>query len=170
MFNTLRHEDIHASHEHLGNVIETTVMESILFWQPPHHPNLIWSPLHCHMMIILSCLILCTFWVLQIYTRFFLKILCNITQHTDRHTIPCSELSPLTAVWPQWFHGIWKEEEGCRYPNVAKGCQKFPKVARSFFYQARARSARAFTGRRCPHSGKGEDFLTGQQNFLRKQL
>ena len=29
-----------------------------------------------------------------------------------------------------------------------------------------AESARAFTGRRCPHSGKGEDFLTGQPNFF----
>ena len=29
-----------------------------------------------------------------------------------------------------------------------------------------AESARAFTGRRCPHSGKGEDFLTGQQIFF----
>ena len=35
---------------------------------------------------------------------------------------------------------------------------KWPRI-----YQARAR---AFTGRRCPHSGKGEDFLTGQQNFF----
>ena len=30
----------------------------------------------------------------------------------------------------------------------------------------RAESARAFTGRRCPHSGRGEDFLTGQQIFF----
>ena len=30
----------------------------------------------------------------------------------------------------------------------------------------RAESARAVTGRRCPHSGRGEDFLTGQQNFF----
>ena len=30
----------------------------------------------------------------------------------------------------------------------------------------RAESARAFTGRRCPHSGKGEDFLTGQPDFF----
>ena len=29
-----------------------------------------------------------------------------------------------------------------------------------------AESARAVTGRRCPHSGKGEDFLTGQLNFF----
>ena len=30
----------------------------------------------------------------------------------------------------------------------------------------RAESARAVTGRRCPHSGEGEDFLTGQLIFF----
>ena len=30
----------------------------------------------------------------------------------------------------------------------------------------RAESARAFTGRQCPHSGRGEDFLTGQPDFF----
>ena len=30
----------------------------------------------------------------------------------------------------------------------------------------RAKSARAVTGRRCPHSGKGEDFLTCQPDFF----
>ena len=30
----------------------------------------------------------------------------------------------------------------------------------------RAESARAVTGRRCPHSGKGEDFLSGQPFFF----
>ena len=30
----------------------------------------------------------------------------------------------------------------------------------------RAESAKAVTGRRCPHSGKGGDFLTGQLNFF----
>ena len=49
-------------------------------------------------------------------------------------------------------------------------------VGVSSFYQARAKragpkglcaeSARAVTGRRCPHSGKGEDFLTGQPDFF----
>ena len=29
-----------------------------------------------------------------------------------------------------------------------------------------AESARAVTGRRCPHSGKGGDFLTGQPDFF----
>ena len=32
----------------------------------------------------------------------------------------------------------------------------------------RAESARAVTGRRCPHSGEGEDFLTGQPDFFTK--
>ena len=31
-----------------------------------------------------------------------------------------------------------------------------------------AESARAVTGRRCPHSGEGEDFLTGQPDFFTK--
>ena len=30
----------------------------------------------------------------------------------------------------------------------------------------RAESARAVTGRRCPHSEEGEDFLTGQPDFF----
>ena len=30
----------------------------------------------------------------------------------------------------------------------------------------RAESARAVTGRRCPHSGKGEDFFSRQQDFF----
>ena len=34
------------------------------------------------------------------------------------------------------------------------------------FAGLRAESARAVTGRRCPHSGKGGDFLTGQLNFF----
>ena len=32
----------------------------------------------------------------------------------------------------------------------------------------RAESARAVSGRRCPHSGEGEDFLTGQLDFFTK--
>ena len=30
----------------------------------------------------------------------------------------------------------------------------------------RAEGAKAVTGRRCPHSGRGEDFLTGQPDFF----
>ena len=32
----------------------------------------------------------------------------------------------------------------------------------------RAESTRAVTGRRCPHSGEGEDFLMGQRNLFTK--
>ena len=31
-----------------------------------------------------------------------------------------------------------------------------------------AETARAVTGRQCPQSGEGEDFLTGQLNFFTK--
>ena len=34
------------------------------------------------------------------------------------------------------------------------------------FSSLRAESARAVTGRRCPHSGEGEDFLTRQPGFF----
>ena len=36
----------------------------------------------------------------------------------------------------------------------------------SKFSSPRAESVSAVTGRRCPHSGKGEDFLTGQLDFF----
>ena len=36
----------------------------------------------------------------------------------------------------------------------------------SLLSSLRAESARAFTGRRCPHSGRGEDFLKGQPDFF----
>ena len=49
-----------------------------------------------------------------------------------------------------------------RNRNDAKSYWSF-----KFIQPAReAESARAVTGRRCPHSGKGEDFLTGQLNFF----
>ena len=40
-----------------------------------------------------------------------------------------------------------------------------PRAKRAGPKGLRAESARAVTGRRCPHSGEGEDFLTGQLNF-----
>ena len=41
-----------------------------------------------------------------------------------------------------------------------------PRAKRAGPKGLRAESARAVTGRRCPHSGKGEDFLTGQPDFF----
>ena len=45
-------------------------------------------------------------------------------------------------------------------------CKSLLSSPRAGLKGLRAESARAFTGRRCPHSGKGEDFLTGQPNFF----
>ena len=39
-------------------------------------------------------------------------------------------------------------------------------ACKSSLSSPRAEGARAVTGRRCPHSGKGEDFLTGQPDFF----
>ena len=43
-----------------------------------------------------------------------------------------------------------------------------PRAKRAGLKGLCAESARAVTGRRCPHSGEGEDFLTGQLNFFYK--
>ena len=58
-----------------------------------------------------------------------------------------------------------KQDNFCRFSTAPTKIQQtlsFPARARSM----RVRSAQAVTGRRCPHSGKGEDFLTGQLNFF----
>ena len=41
-----------------------------------------------------------------------------------------------------------------------------PRTKRAGPKGLRAESARAFTGRQCPHSRKGEDFLTCQPDFF----
>merc|ERR1712152_110522 len=38
----------------------------------------------------------------------------------------------------------------------------------SYLSSPRAESARAVTGRRCPHSGRGEDFLSRQPDFFKE--
>ena len=44
--------------------------------------------------------------------------------------------------------------------------KKLVKAGRGILSSPRAESARAVTGRRCPHSGRGEDFLSRQRNFF----
>ena len=46
--------------------------------------------------------------------------------------------------------------------GLEAGKRSYPARVRS----ARARRARAVTGRRWPHSGEGEDFLRGQPDFF----
>ena len=48
--------------------------------------------------------------------------------------------------------------------NNTKNVVEYPSCLPLF--SPRAESARAVTGRRCPHSGKGEDFLTGPPDFF----
>ena len=43
-----------------------------------------------------------------------------------------------------------------------------PRAKRAGLKGLRAESARAVTGRQCPHSGEGKDFLMGQLNFFTK--
>ena len=75
------------------------------------------------------------------------------------HSMPYgSKLSPLSL--PDWL--LWHEEWcHCTLISFILSYLSSPKGLR-------AESARAVTGRRCPHSGEGEDFLMGQLNFFTK--
>ena len=53
--------------------------------------------------------------------------------------------------------------------HTGPNCQNLlfsPRAKRADPKGLRAESARAVTGKRCPHSGEGEDFLTAQLNFF----
>ena len=52
--------------------------------------------------------------------------------------------------------------------HISKLFLSSPRAKRAGLKGLRAESARAVTGRRYPHSGKGEDFLTGQPDFFTK--
>ena len=54
-----------------------------------------------------------------------------------------------------------------KYTSIAKiSLNPSPSVIQPALRALCAESAKAVTGRRCPHSGKGEDFLTGQLIFF----
>ena len=57
-------------------------------------------------------------------------------------------------------------ENKCEFIHILSS----PRAKRAGLKGLRAESARAVTGRRCPHSGKGEDFLTDQLNFFTEML
>merc|ERR1711928_255424 len=61
---------------------------------------------------------------------------------------------------------IW--QTGLVHPSIVQTTSKSTQSSANdlCLSSPRAESARAFTGRRCPHSGRGEDFLTGQPNFF----
>ena len=59
------------------------------------------------------------------------------------------------------FKGAAYLTSECDIFLLLKPAQIYPKGLR-------AESARAVAGRRCPHSGEGEDFLSSQLNFFTK--
>ena len=67
------------------------------------------------------------------------------------------------AFWAQWRE---PRSEKVVESLLIIFCKCFSAPKKYGLSSPRAESARAFTGRRCPHSGRGEDFLTGQPNFF----
>ena len=79
--------------------------------------------------------------------------------------------------WRRWC----KSEEGCQYFIIWQILWKGPQlhcwyknnlafIPKSQLSSPRAESARAVTGRRCPHSGEGEEFLPRQMVPLTKTV
>ena len=64
-------------------------------------------------------------------------------------------------------HIIQNNDTAAAVP-VLKQLYRYVFVLMKPFSSPRAESARAVTGRRCPHSEEGEDFLMGQLNFFTK--
>ena len=71
------------------------------------------------------------------------------------HEYTCAVISVLILCFFLVLRIFWEEQ-----------------LAEQFWYfnfslsSPRAESARAVTGRRCPHSGRGEDFLSRQPDFF----
>ena len=92
----------------------------------------------------------------------------NLAKASHRTEHSSSELSLAWRFWCWWHNLIWD-----RHRRVG-GKMKVSLKRWIFFDQLsslkglRAESARAVTGRRCPHSGEGEDFLKGQPDFFTK--
>ena len=67
-----------------------------------------------------------------------------------------SQCLTLAQVVPQHFATEQEVNNGQQWLTMVNRTLSSP----------HAESARAITGRRCPNSGKGEDFLTGQPDFF----
>ena len=64
------------------------------------------------------------------------------------------------------MHELLKNSGG-PFIVILPDLKEAPLNSQQFLGDCSQRPARwAFTGRRCPHNGKGEDFLTGQPNFF----
>ena len=117
-----------------------------------------------------------------------LSILCNLlgfvfvfVRHSSNHSLVlseqsrfCRDLNDVTLVETSLLGvgvSCWQNmQDRLKLWQMAKVVEIFLQLPK---YQncwqpvgLGAESARAVTGRRCPHSGKGEDFLTGQPDFF----
>ena len=62
-------------------------------------------------------------------------------------------------ILTEWWQGLF-----AKIVDLAWFCINI--TVRKHLSSPRAESARAFTGRRCPHSGRGKDFLSRQPDFF----
>ena len=93
---------------------------------------------------------------------------CNYQwEPTLTHLLSKKGILLFGGILMQWLHTANES-----YPLYQSTTSALSLLLLLLFYQARARSAqraesaRAFTGRRNSHSGRGEDFLTGQPDFF----
>ena len=68
----------------------------------------------------------------------------------------------MATTWPHKNSVVWAKIKVVSYPGLLSS----QRAKRAGPKGLRAESARAVTGRRCPHSEKGEGFLTGQPDFF----
>ena len=89
----------------------------------------------------------------------YTKTSTHLNFKAQKRTLQFASLVDLT-------HGLHKYTQGKIPIQHKNGYQARALRALGLLSSPRAESARAFTGRRCPHSGRGQDFLTGQPDFF----
>ena len=79
------------------------------------------------------------------------------------------DLKPVSQFWQYKIKfRISFLRGGCSRIKASFHFLSSPRAKRAGPKSPRAESARAVTGRRCPHSGRGEDFLSRQPDFFRE--
>ena len=96
--------------------------------------------------------------------RYFLyEHFCIVTQLVYLESCTVTFWLSVMGRGSLFYHPHWGFLKGCHpffYPTF------FSFAIESYLSSPRAENARAFTGRRNSHSGRGEDFLTGQPDFF----
>ena len=99
----------------------------------------------------------------------------KVTLYRPRRIVGLAYSSGRYILWcSQHFASLLMCSAWIRYPclNVVYSFGAYslssPRTKRAGLKGLHAESAWAVTGRRCPHSGEGEDFLTGQLDLFTK--